>query len=63
MGPLDGQSTGNDYNNPGGLIYEAEINYYVDGETAWGDGCEGISFPGKNWATYFSYTVEPCNGP
>jgi len=27
-------------------------------ETAWGDGDD---FPGKNWATYFTYTVqEPC---
>jgi hypothetical protein len=41
--------------NPGGLIYEAEISYYADGETAWGDGEE---FPGKNWATYFVYTVQ-----
>ncbi|MHC4754271.1 MAG: hypothetical protein ACYTBP_03930 [Planctomycetota bacterium] len=30
-------------------------------ETAWGDGCEGTSFPGKNWATYFIYTVLPCD--
>jgi hypothetical protein len=27
-------------------------------ETAWGDGCEGTSFLGKNWATYFIYTVQ-----
>ncbi len=25
-------------------------------ETAWGDGCD---FPGKNWATYITYTVQP----
>ena len=24
-------------------------------ETAWGDGCEGTSFPGSNWATWFTY--------
>lgn len=29
-------------------------------ETAWGDGCEGVSFPGKNWATYFTFTVGAC---
>jgi len=27
-------------------------------ETAWGDGCDGTSFPGENWATYFMYHVE-----
>jgi len=27
-------------------------------ETAWGDGCEGTSFPGRNWATYFTYVVR-----
>lgn len=41
-------------NNPGGLIYEAQISYYLDGETCWG---AGEAFPGKNWATYFEYTV------
>jgi len=29
-------------------------------ETAWGAEDEGLQpFPGKNWATYFSYTVQP----
>ena len=28
----------------------------VQYETAWG---AGIDFPGKNWATYFTYTVQP----
>jgi hypothetical protein len=41
--------------NPGGLIYEAEITYYDDGETAWGNG---TSFPGNNWGMYFTYTVQ-----
>jgi hypothetical protein len=41
--------------NPTGLIYEATFNYYPQ-ETAWGDG---TAFPGKNWATYFAYTVQP----
>jgi hypothetical protein len=29
-------------------------------ETAWADGCSGTSFPGKNWATYLDFTVQPC---
>jgi hypothetical protein len=48
-------SAGTVDSNPGGLIYEAEITYYADGETAWGDGTE---FPGKNWGMYFTYTVQ-----
>jgi hypothetical protein len=24
-------------------------------ETAWGDGCEGVNFPWRNWATYFLF--------
>jgi len=44
------------YNNPAGVIYEAEITYLTPGETAWADG---PGFPGKNWATYFNYTVQP----
>jgi hypothetical protein len=28
-------------------------------ETAWGDGDD---FPGKNWATYFTYRVQPFKG-
>lgn len=43
--------------NPGGLIYEAEITYYEQEETAWG---AGFDFPGKNWATYFNYHVQEC---
>jgi len=41
--------------NPTGLIYRAEIEYYDVEETAWGDGTE---FPGKNWATYITYTIQ-----
>ena len=26
--------------------------------TAWGEGDEGEDFPGKNWAMYFTYTVQ-----
>ncbi|MGD9365868.1 MAG: Calx-beta domain-containing protein [Desulfobacteraceae bacterium] len=29
-------------------------------ETAWG---EGIDFPGKNWAMYFSHLVQSCDPP
>jgi hypothetical protein len=45
-------------NNPAGLRYEAHICYTVvdRSETAWGFGC--YQFPGKNWATYFTYTVQ-----
>jgi hypothetical protein len=48
--------------NPTGLIYDVNIEYQYDGnaETAWGDGCEGTSFPGKNWGTYFMYVVTGC---
>jgi len=52
----DGHSSaGTVDSNPGGLIYEAEITYYADGETAWGNGTE---FPGNNWGMYFTYTVQ-----
>jgi len=50
--------------NPNGITYKGTVSYYADGETAW--GCGGINncmgFPGKNWATYFDYTVECCFG-
>jgi len=45
---------GDEGKNPAGLIYELNINYYKQ-ETAWGDGDD---FPGANWATYFTYTVQ-----
>jgi len=45
--------------NPAGLIYKLDITYATEGaegeETAW---AAGISFPGKNWATYFTCTVQ-----
>lgn len=41
--------------NPTGLIYKAEVCYLTCCNTAWG---AGKAFPGKNWATYFTYTVE-----
>jgi hypothetical protein len=41
--------------NPTGLIYKTTIDYEVtETETAWADG---LGFLGKNWATYFTYTV------
>jgi hypothetical protein len=49
-------SAGTVDSNPGGLIYEAEITYYADGETAWGAGTRFTE--DKNWATYFNYTVQ-----
>jgi hypothetical protein len=56
MYPDDGSNpVGTVTNNPGGLIYEAEVHYFADGETAWGAGSD---FPGKNWAMYFGYTVQ-----
>ena len=41
--------------NPAGLIFKGEVKYLVPSETAWG---AGTAFPGKNWATYGSYTVQ-----
>ncbi|MEN3017260.1 MAG: hypothetical protein ABC585_07755 [Candidatus Methanosuratincola petrocarbonis] len=52
------QSGGTTISNPTGLIYKAEIQYYAREETAWG---AGTTFPGKNWATYFKYTVQGWN--
>jgi hypothetical protein len=42
-------------NNPGGLIFALRVDYCDRSETAWG---AGEPFPGKNWATYFNYTVQ-----
>ncbi len=47
--------------NPTGLIYKLDYQYQIverelQTETAWG---AGEDFEGKNWATYFSYTVQP----
>lgn len=46
--------TSGDDPNPTGLTYKLDIDYYVKGETAWGDGTQ---FEGRNWATYMDYTV------
>jgi len=54
---------GTESSNPGACIFALEdICYLSSGETAWGcgiDNCTG--FEGKNWATYFTYTVD-CPG-
>lgn len=36
------------------------VTALTEEETAWGDGCDGTSFPWKNWATYFTYKVGSC---
>jgi hypothetical protein len=47
--------------NPNGLVYKAEITYLSEDESAWAAGSD---FPGKNWATYLTYTVqEASEGP
>jgi hypothetical protein len=57
------QSDGTAASNPTGLIYDVSVvyDYYDHEETAWGDGCEGTSFPGNNWGTYFTYEVVGCD--
>jgi hypothetical protein len=56
---------GTQSSNPGACIFalEEDICYLESGETAW--GCRNGStepncsdFPGKNWATYFTYDVR-----
>lgn len=49
---------GDCFSNPAGLCFKMQLcYYYVDREeTAWGFGKR---FPGKNWATYFTYRVQP----
>ncbi|MBN1179030.1 MAG: hypothetical protein JXD18_07450 [Anaerolineae bacterium] len=45
--------------NPTGLLYKGKISCKIETppetETAWGDG---EVFPGRNWATYFTYIVQ-----
>ncbi|MGC9308922.1 MAG: hypothetical protein ACP5FL_09140 [Thermoplasmatota archaeon] len=52
----EGEPLGTITNNPGGLIYEAEITYIDIEETAWADG-ERFTRRG-NWATYFTYQIQ-----
>jgi hypothetical protein len=53
---------GTQSSNPGACIFalEEDICYLESGETAWGclEGENCYDFPGKNWATYFNYTVQ-----
>lgn len=50
---------GDEVENPAGCAFTLDITYATDNETidetAW---AAGISFPGKNWATYFTCTVQ-----
>ena len=40
------------------IAAQAEVSKPGDSETAWGAlPCGSYGFPGKNWATYFTYTV------
>jgi len=62
------QMIGDVYYNPGGVIFEFDVDWdeveecTTYSETAWGAVDVGEEpFDGKNWATYFNYTVEcPC---
>lgn len=36
------------------------VTALTEKETAWGDGCDGMSFPWKNWGTYFTYKIGTC---
>lgn len=55
--------------NPTGLVYKLCYSYDIETwqtETAWAANGEEpgvIQFPGKNWATYFEYTIPPCMTP
>ena len=43
-----------------GLIYKMDYEYQLPfTETAWG---AGVDFPGRNWATYFTYHVQGLEG-
>ena len=56
---LSNGASGTINNNPGGLIYEAQINYYDKSESAWADTAPNAHpFPGRNWATYINYTLQ-----
>ena len=56
--------TGTIDNNPGGLIYEARINYYDRSESAWAGTSAGQTpFLGKNWATYFTFNPSLETAP
>ena len=59
------QMIGDVYYNPGGVIFEFDVDWdeveecTTYSETAWGAVDVGEEpFDGKNWATYFNYTVQ-----
>lgn len=45
--------------NPGGLIYEAKVNYFNKGDSAWAGTPVGQTQfnPSKSWATYFLFNT------
>ena len=49
------QAGGSAASNPTGLIYKATISYYPE-ESAWAGK---MPLPGDNWATCFTYIVQP----
>ncbi|GEM_PF-2131061 len=42
------------------IIGEVQVPCTTQGQTAWADGRWGANFPGKNWGTYFMYSIS-CN--
>lgn len=46
--------------NPTGLIYKVTVKYATGSDTAWAANTVALTtpFPGKNWATYFTYTFQ-----
>lgn len=42
------------------VVLHGEDGEPIQEETAWADGLE---FPGRSWATYFTYTVQECDEP
>ena len=60
VGTNYGDSSYSQYSNPAGLIFEGWYTYYADHESAWGATAVGeTGFLGKNWATYFTYKIQP----
>jgi hypothetical protein len=45
--------------NPGGLIFKAEASYLAGSDSGWaGTAPLTQPFPGKNWATYFTFDLQ-----
>ena len=45
------------YDDTGGLTDQEKFD--LTEETAWGDGDGAGQFPGRNWATFFTFTTNP----